>query len=176
MAIFDLDAYLLKLKKEEFSVFEMMMTVRGVDSSKLAIQNAESYGLEIIESKPQGEMFLGESILRNQTNESQIINSDTFTKTITDSVTLSVTNGISTGVEITIGGKIFGVGAETSMSFEVSTSTTNEQTSEESVSYTVPSQPVSMPPQSIRYVYASLERNQLKGLVKLKTIYLVNLK
>nr|MCX3330865.1 ETX/MTX2 family pore-forming toxin [Bacillus pacificus] len=117
----------------------------GVNTSHLPIKNAESYGFKIENSKPQGTMFMGESELKNDTNETQTIHSDSFTKTITDSVTLSVTNGMTAGVSVTISGKIFGIGAESSMSFEVSTSTTNEQTSEESVAYTVPSQTVVVP-------------------------------
>lgn len=111
---------------------------------------------------------MGESVLKNDTNETQTIHSDAFTKTITDSVTLSVTNGITAGVSISISGKIFGIGAESSMSFEVSTSTTNEQTSEESVAYTVPSQTVVVPAKTTYYVYTSLQRNQLEGTVRLK--------
>jgi hypothetical protein len=166
MGIFDLDAHLLKLAKEKMGMFEPF--INKVDTSTLTVQNQESYGLEIISSKPQGTMFVGESVLRNQTNDPQTINSDTFTKTVTDSVTLSVTNGISTGVNVSIGGKVFGMGVETSMSFEVSTSTTEEQTNEESVAYTVPSQPVTIPPQSTRYVYATLEKSELEGIIRLK--------
>ncbi|PHC64740.1 ETX/MTX2 family pore-forming toxin [Bacillus toyonensis] len=165
MAIFDLDAYLLRIVKE-IPIYGSMMN--AVDTSRLTIKNAESYGFEIKNSKPQGTMFIGESVLKNDTNETQTIHSDSFTKTITDSVTLSVTNGISAGVNISIGGKIFGMGVETSMSFEVSTSTTNEQTSEESVAYTVPSQPVVVPAKKTYYVYTSLQRSQLEGSIRLR--------
>ncbi|TKI79861.1 hypothetical protein FC699_35515, partial [Bacillus wiedmannii] len=98
----------------------------------------------------------------------QTIHSDSFTKTITDSVTLSVTNGVTAGVSVTISGKIFGIGAESSMSFEVSTSTTNEQTSEESVAYTVPSQMVVVPAKKTYYVYSSLQRSLLEGSIRLR--------
>ncbi|MED3529014.1 hypothetical protein CON21_22415 [Bacillus thuringiensis] len=166
MAIFDLDTYLLDLfKKVVDSDLEPALRVY---TSDLAVKNEEIYGFEIKESKPQGTMFMGESILNNRTNETQTILSDSFTKTITDSVTLSVTNGITTGVNISISGKIFGMGAETSMSIEVSTSTTNEQTNEESIAYTVPSQTVVVPAQTTYYVHTALERNRLEGIVRLR--------
>ncbi|PEK11072.1 ETX/MTX2 family pore-forming toxin [Bacillus toyonensis] len=139
-----------------------------MDTSRLTVENAESYGFEIKESKPQGTMFMGESTLNNRTDETQTLNSDSFTKTLTDSITLSVTNGITTTVNISISGKIFGMGAETSMSFEVSTSTTNEQTNEESVAYTVPSQTIVVPAQTTYYVHTLLERNQLEGICRLR--------
>lgn len=69
---------------------------------------------------------------------------------------------------MTISGKVFGIGAESSMSMEVSTSHTEEQTSEESVAYTVPSQSITIPPKSTRYVNAVLERAQLEGILRLK--------
>ncbi|MDO6634157.1 ETX/MTX2 family pore-forming toxin [Bacillus toyonensis] len=167
MAIVDLDAYLLALSKKVLAApFDPFIS--RVNTSRLAVKNAESYGFEIKESKPQGTMFIGESILNNRTNETQTLHSDSFTKTITDSVTLSVTTGITTGVNINIGGKIFGMGVETSMSFEVSTSTTNEQTNEESVAYTVPSQTVVVPAQTTYYVHTALERNQLEGIIRLR--------
>lgn len=167
MAIVDLDAYLFALMKKSHGdpVSEWLYRV---DTSKLKVKNAESYGFEIKNSKPQGTLFIGESELANKTNETQTIKSDSFTKTITDSITLSVTNGIKTGIDINIGGKVFGLGVETSMSFEVSTSTTREQTSTESVAYTVPSQDVVVPPQSKRYVYTSLQRSQLEGSIRLR--------
>ncbi|WP_170959395.1 ETX/MTX2 family pore-forming toxin [Bacillus thuringiensis] len=167
MAIFDLDAYLVALAKKYYpDIFSQFIS--RVDTSFLAVKNAESYGFEIKNSKPQGTMFIGESVLKNDTNETQTIHSDSFTKTITDSVTLSVTTGITTGIDISIGGKIFGMGVETSMSFEVSTSTTNEQTSEESVAYTVPSQPVVVPAKKTYYVHTSLQRSQLEGSIRLR--------
>ncbi|OUB79386.1 ETX/MTX2 family pore-forming toxin [Bacillus wiedmannii] len=166
MAIVDLDAYLLALSKKVFADFSPFLS--KTDTSHLKVQNAESYGFEIKGNKPQGTMFIGESILNNRTNETQTLHSDSFTKTITDSVTLSVTNGISTGVNISIGGKIFGMGVETSMSFEVSTSTTNAQTNQESVAYTVPSQSVVVPAQTTYYVHTALERSQLDGIVRLR--------
>lgn len=167
MAIFDLDAYLVELVKKGLG-FPYPQILKRLDTSKLTVKNAESYGFEIKNSKPQGTMFIGESVLKNDTNETQTIKSDSFTKTITDSITLSVTNGIKTGVDISIGGKVFGMGVETSMSFEVSTSTTREQTSTEGVAYTVPSQDVVVPPKSIRYVYTSLQRSQLEGSIRLR--------
>ncbi|MED1436763.1 MULTISPECIES: ETX/MTX2 family pore-forming toxin [Bacillus] len=166
MAIADLDVYLIALIKKTYPEYASYEATS--DTSKLSIKNTESYGFEIKENKPQGTMFMGESVLKNDTNETQTIHSDAFTKTITDSVTLSVTNGITAGVSISISGKIFGIGAESSMSFEVSTSTTNEQTSEESVAYTVPSQTVVVPAKTTYYVYTSLQRNQLEGTVRLK--------
>ncbi|WP_394514231.1 ETX/MTX2 family pore-forming toxin [Priestia aryabhattai] len=165
MTIFDLDVYLTELGNRVVSSYG---SIYEVTSSQLSVKNAESYGLEIAQRKPLETMFIGESELTNDTDETQSINSDTFTKSITDSVTLSVTNGFTAGVSVSIGGKIFGMGAETSMSFEVSTSETREQTSEVSVAYTVPSQIVSVPPRSKRYVYAALERSQLEGSVRLK--------
>ncbi|MBK5424202.1 MULTISPECIES: ETX/MTX2 family pore-forming toxin [Bacillus] len=166
MAIFDLDAYLVALAKKVAPSYAPLIT--EAITTSLSIENAESYGFEIKSSKPQGTMFIGESDLRNDTNDTQTIHSDSFTKTITDSATFSVTNGITAGVNISIGGKIFGMGVETSMSFEVSTSTTKGQTSEESVAYTVPSQSVVVPPKSTRYVYTALERSQLEGIIRLK--------
>ncbi|MCZ6943697.1 hypothetical protein EJ131_24925 [Bacillus mycoides] len=165
MAIVDLDAYLFALVKKVFPFPQML---KGVLTSELSIANAESYGFEIKNSKPQGTMFMGESVLENDTSETQLIHSDSFTKTITDSVTLSVTNGITTGVNISIGGKVFGMGVETSMSFEVSTSTTREQTSTEGVAYTVPSQTVSVPARKTYYVYTALQRSQLEGSIRLR--------
>ncbi|MFK4316137.1 MULTISPECIES: ETX/MTX2 family pore-forming toxin [unclassified Bacillus (in: firmicutes)] len=165
MAIVDLDAYLTALAKKVFPIPQM---IKGVFTSELSIENAESYGFEIKNSKPQGTMFMGESVLKNDTNETQLIHSDSFTKTITDSVTLSVTNGITTGVNISIGGKVFGMGVDTSMSFEVSTSTTREQTSTEGVAYTVPSQTVSVPARKTYYVYTALQRSQLEGSIRLR--------
>ncbi|WP_241139326.1 ETX/MTX2 family pore-forming toxin [Bacillus mycoides] len=168
MTIVDLDAYLLTLAKKAFASAPIAPFISRVNTSSLEVKNAESYGFEIKDSKPQGTMFIGESILNNRTNETQTLHSDSFTKTITDSVTLSVTTGITTGVNISIGGKIFGMGVETSMSFEVSTSTTNEQTNEESVAYTVPSQAVVVPAQTTYYVHTALERNQLEGIIRLR--------
>ncbi|MFK4322822.1 hypothetical protein ABH946_005582 [Bacillus sp. RC145] len=167
MAIVDLDAYLLALAKKWFPD-PISKLISKVDTSYLTVKNAESYGFEIKSSKPQGTMFMGESVLKNDTNETQLIHSDSFTKTITDSVTLSVTNGITTGVNISIGGKVFGMGVETSMSFEVSTSTTREQTSTEGVAYTVPSQTVSVPAKKTYYVYTALQRSQLEGSIRLR--------
>ncbi|MCC2327599.1 ETX/MTX2 family pore-forming toxin [Bacillus wiedmannii] len=164
MAIFDLDAYLLALSKKALPFFE----VSRIDTSGLSSKNAESYGFEIENSKPQGTMFVGEAELTNKTNETQTIHSDSFSKTFTDSITLSVTNGITAGIDISIGGKVFGVGVETSMSFEVSTSTTREQTSEESVEYTVPSQAVVVPAKKTYYVYTALQRSQLEGSIRLR--------
>lgn len=163
MAIADLDKYLIELGKKLGD-----SRIIGVNTSELTVHNQESYAFVIEDSKPQGTMFMGESVLANNTNETQTIHSDSFIKQITDSVTFSVTNGITAGVSITISGKIFGIGAESSMSFEVSTSTTNEQTSEESVSYIVPSQAVVVPPRKTYYVYSSLQRSQLNGTVRLR--------
>lgn len=74
MGIFDLDAYLLKVLKGRSSSFT------GVDTSGLSITDGAIYGLEITSSKPEETMFIGQSVLNNNTNETQTINSDTFTK------------------------------------------------------------------------------------------------
>ncbi|PNK24686.1 hypothetical protein CBR59_24400 [Bacillus thuringiensis] len=166
MAIVDLDAYLLALAKKVYSPIAPLLN--RVNTSSLKVKNAESYGFEIKNNKPQGTMFMGEAALRNDTNETQTIKSDSFTKTITDSITLSVTNGIKTGIDISVGGKVFGMGVETSMSFEVSTSTTREQTSTEGVAYTVPSQDVVVPAKKTYYVYCALQRSQLEGSIRLR--------
>lgn len=167
MAIVDLDAYLLALAKKYYpDMFSQFIS--RVDTSMLGVKNAESYGFEIKNNKPQGTMFMGEAALKNDTNETQTIKSDSFTKTITDSITLSVTNGIKTGIDISIGGKVFGMGVETSMSFEVSTSTTREQTSTEGVAYTVPSQEVVVPAKKTYYVFCALQRSQLEGSIRLR--------
>ncbi|MGG1151575.1 ETX/MTX2 family pore-forming toxin [Bacillus wiedmannii] len=166
MAIIDLDAYLLEAAKKMLP--DPLFKEIRVDTSSLSVKDGNSYGIEITSNKPQGTMYMGDADLINNTNESQIMHSESFTKTITDSVTLSVTNGITTGVNISISGKIFGMGVETSMSFEVSTSTTQEQTSTEGVAYTVPSQTVNVPARTTYYVYTELQRSLLEGIVRLK--------
>ncbi|WP_180250245.1 ETX/MTX2 family pore-forming toxin [Bacillus toyonensis] len=163
MAIVDLDAYLVELFKKI-----MYPSPTREDTTNLTVKHAESYGFEIKANKPQGTLFMGEAVLENKTNETQTLKSDSFTKTVTDSITLSVINGIKTGVNIGISGKVFGIGVESSMSFEVSTSTTREQTSTEGVKYTVPSQNVVVPAKKTYYVYTSLQRSNLEGTVRLR--------
>ncbi|TKI95425.1 hypothetical protein FC699_13235, partial [Bacillus wiedmannii] len=72
MAIVDLDAYLLALIKKVHPLAPMF---HGVNTSNLTVKNAESYGFKIEDSKPQGTMFMGESELKNDTNETQTIHS-----------------------------------------------------------------------------------------------------
>ncbi|MDE5128416.1 ETX/MTX2 family pore-forming toxin, partial [Paenibacillus larvae] len=115
-------------------------------------------------------MFVGKTILTNNTDQEQTFSTNSFSKTITNSVTNSTTHGFKLGAKASAKFQIPLVG-ETGMelSTEYNFSDTSAKTNSESYTYTATPQNIKVPAHSSVEVIVNLNQVKSKGNVNLLT-------
>ncbi|MEV2805856.1 ETX/MTX2 family pore-forming toxin [Paenibacillus larvae] len=113
-------------------------------------------------------IFVGKTILTNNTDQEQTLSTNSFTKTIQNSVTNSTTHGFKLGTKATAKFQIPLVG-ETGMelSTEYNFSDTSSKTNSISYAYTASPQNIKVPAHSSVEVIVNLNQAKAKGDVKL---------
>jgi len=137
-------------------------------NKKIHYFTVKADGSSIInESNP---LFVGKTILTNNTDQEQTLSTNSFSKTITNSVTNSTTNGFKFGVKATAKFQIPVVG-ETGLelSTEYNFSDTSAKTTSESHTYTATPQSIKVPAKSSVEVIVNLNKVKAKGNVELLT-------
>nr|RNG39536.1 sulfurtransferase [Bacillus thuringiensis] len=115
------------------------------------------------------EVYVGRSILRNNTDIDQTLYTDSYSETITESTTSAVTHGFNIGESTTasLSLPIVGAGFEQEVHMEYNISTENSTTKEKSRTYTAPSQAIVVPAHSSVEVIVKLDRIKADGKVDL---------
>ncbi|TFE48122.1 hypothetical protein E3E14_18690 [Streptomyces sp. ICN441] len=114
--------------------------------------------------------FVGTSTLKNNTDDSLTLTSESFTKTFDDTVSKTVTKGVDVANEVSADidlGKAVKMGTTltTTWTFSEENSTSQSQ----SVSYTAPSQDITVPAHSTATVTVRLQQATATGKVQLST-------
>lgn len=116
----------------------------------------------------ESSLFVGESILTNDTDKEQILKSNSFSKTISNTVSSQVTNGFMLGTEASASFGIPLIGStEVTLKAEYNYSDTETKETSESYTYGVEPQEISVPPHSSVKVNVELNTANISGKVKL---------
>ncbi|MEK7019767.1 ETX/MTX2 family pore-forming toxin [Bacillus sp. FSL R9-9410] len=153
------------LEKNNFNGYKGF-SVEDIVIDKVHQNSVELDGAPIV-TNSQG-LFVGTSILTNNSDSEQELSTNEFTKSITNSVTTSTTHGFNLGVTASA---TFGIPLIGETSVEVSTSydfsNTNEQTKSETLAYTATSQKIKVPANSSVEVVVYLNTAKIRGNVNL---------
>ncbi|OUB80919.1 ETX/MTX2 family pore-forming toxin [Bacillus wiedmannii] len=135
-----------------------------------------SYSVDLIKKNNEGltsPVYLGTSNLSHSGGTSeQTLYSSSFSNAVTETLTATTTHGAKVGAKAGAKFKVPLVAeANAELSAEYNFSQAGTNTSSQTVTYTIPSQPVKLQPNEIAEVTASLKMVESSGDVKLCTTY-----
>lgn len=121
--------------------------------------------------EPTSPELMANAVLNNSSPEEQTLKTGEFGKEISTSWSSSQSNTRNFGMEleanISFGPKCFKAGFRLQYNMNFSYTETKTQSGSQVLKYTLPCQEVKVPPHSIRYVYAVLEKGKAYGKVNL---------
>ncbi|SDW33437.1 toxin ETX/toxin MTX2 [Marininema mesophilum] len=138
-----------------------------VNSSDLQITDAKVTKKGKPKYDPGPDMYFGTSRLVNNSEKTQNLSSQEFSKQVTETITTTVTNGFKAGVSETINASFLGIGSSTTLSAEYNYSSAEAKTSTDTVTYTAKSQNIEVPPHTTALVKVYLKKVKAKGKVNL---------
>ncbi|QIL45711.1 ETX/MTX2 family pore-forming toxin [Vagococcus coleopterorum] len=116
----------------------------------------------------QSTLFVGESILTNNTDTPQSLKTNTFAKTITHTISSQVTHGFKLGSDVKASFGIPLIGStDVTLKTEYSLNSTKTNTDTETYTYTADAQSITVPPKSSVVVNVSLNEAEISGKTKI---------
>lgn len=111
--------------------------------------------------------MMGSAVLKNSSSEQQTMKTGEFNKEIQSSWSTTATNtrdfGMEAGGSVEFGPKLAKFKIELKYLMNFSYSKSDTKSGYESISYSLPSQEIVVPPNSTRYVYAMLQKGEAAG-------------
>lgn len=159
--------YMHNWEAQQLAAGNYVMTAYDMENSRNVVLSDEYAKAKSQQSETVTTLFAGSSILTNSSHVDQNLASQQFEFTEENSVTTSITHGFGTSVT---GSAEFGVGDANlgiSVTASYDYSSTDEKSTTNSITYTVPSQYVNVPAGKAVKVVARLEKVKVKGTVDL---------
>jgi hypothetical protein len=146
-----------------------LFPVGDVDITKITTTNTTAIRTGMPATTFGDTWFVGSSLLRNDSDLEQTLSTSSFSRNITLTVSTEVTKGISLAVGLTAKVGFDDIGVAGSWTTTFSLSTTNAQSTSDSVTYTAPSQSIRVPPNTTAQVTVSLQKVIATGTMALRT-------